>query len=335
MKFGFIPTEGGTRYRDALEEVRLGEQAGFDSVWLSEHHLEPQHYWGTPLLGLAGFATTTERIRLGTNVIVLPFYHPVRLAEGAQLLSIMSEGRFILGVGMGYREAEYRAFGVDIAGRGGRYEEALRLLRRLLREEEVSFQGRFFRVEALTIQPRSPYALPIWAGGWGEQNLRRAALFADAWIPGPTADLPKLLACRELYERFRREAGQSAAVGSIPLTRELVIAETDEQARADAQRYLLPNYRDEYGGSWGHPLLGGGRADVAALEALEPERFIIGGPETVVQKIQYFAERFGTDYLIFRLGSATTPHAFVMRELELLGERVVPALLNWQPQGLA
>lgn len=331
MKFGFVPTEGGNRYRDALEEVRLGEQAGFESVWLSEHHLERQHYWGTPLLGLAGFATATQRIKLGTNVIVLPFYQPVRLAEGAQLLSIMSEGRFILGVGMGYREAEYRAFGVPIEGRGGRYEEALQLVGRLLREENVSFQGRYFHVEAVTVQPRSPHPIPIWAGGWGEQNLRRAALLADAWIPGPTADLPKLLACRALYERFQHEAGRGGPNGSIPLTRELVIAESDDQARSDAQRYLLPNYRDEYGGSWGHPLLGGGQADVATLDALEPDRFIIGGPETVAQKIRYFAERFGTDYLIFRLGSATTPHDYVMRELELLGERVLPVLSDWTP----
>ena len=181
MKLGFMPTEGGLHYCEALEEVRLAEQAGFDSVWLAEHHLQREHYWPSPLMGLAGFATATERIMLGTNVIVLPFYHPVRAAGDAQLLSIMSGGRFILGVGMGYREDEFRGYGVEVKTRGRRYEEALGLLRRLLTEDDVTFEGRFFQVEHANVQPKWSAPVPLWAGGWGEQNLRRAAQYADEW----------------------------------------------------------------------------------------------------------------------------------------------------------
>jgi alkanesulfonate monooxygenase SsuD/methylene tetrahydromethanopterin reductase-like flavin-dependent oxidoreductase (luciferase family) len=324
MKFGFTPTEGGLKYAESLEEVRLGEQAGFDSVWLEEHHLESQHYWGTPLTGLAGFATATERLTLGADVVVLPFYHPVRLVEDAQLLSIMSEGRFILGVGMGYREDEYRAYGVPIEGRGSRYGEALRLLRQLVSEEHVTFKGRYYRVDDLTIQPRWRAPIPIWAGGWGEQNLRRAAESADAWIPGPTANLERLLWCRDTYRRFRAEAGK-ALPAEEPLTRELVIAETDGQAREDAERYLLPNYRDEYGGGWGHPLIGAEGSRAADLDALAADRFIIGSPDTVIAGVRSYAERFGANHIVFRLSSKTTTHRFIMRELELLGERVLPA----------
>lgn len=322
MQFGFMPTEGGVHYREAVEEVRLAEQSGFDSVWLAEHHLQREHYWPAPLMGLAGFATATERITLGSNVIVLPFYHPVRAAEDAQLLSIMSDGRFILGVGMGYREDEFRAYGVDVKTRGRRYEEALGLLRRLLTEDEVTFEGRFFQVEGTSVQPKWSAPVPLWAGGWGEQNLRRAAQHADEWIPGPTADLEKLLACRQAFERHRAELGKPPG-GVVSLTRELVIAETDGQAWEDAERYLLPNYRDEYAGGWGHPLFGG--SEGSNLRALASNRFIIGGPDTVVAAIRDYADRFGANHIVFRVSSATTTHAFVMRQLELLAERVLPA----------
>ena len=321
MRFGFMPSEGGLQYREALEEVRLAEQAGFDSVWLAEHHLQREHYWPSPLIGLAGFATATERITLGTNVIVLPFYHPVRAAEDAQLLSIMSGGRFILGVGMGYREDEFNGYGVEVKTRGRRYEEALGLLRRLLHEDEVTFEGRFFTVKGASVQPKWSAPVPLWAGGWGEQNLRRAAQYADEWIPGPTADIEKLLACRATFERYRAELGRPIS-NVVSLSRELVIGRTDGEAWEQAERYLLPNYRDEYAGGWGHPLFGESEGD--NLRALATNRFIIGGPETVVATVRQYQERFGANFMVFRVSSATTTHEFVMRQIELLAEHVLP-----------
>ncbi|HRE26194.1 MAG TPA: LLM class flavin-dependent oxidoreductase, partial [Anaerolineales bacterium] len=95
MKFGFIPTEGGAFFQEALAEAVLGEELGFDSVWLEEHHGIRDHYWPSPLLALAGIATRTSRVLLGTDIVVLPFYHPVRAAEDAALLDVMSNGRAI------------------------------------------------------------------------------------------------------------------------------------------------------------------------------------------------------------------------------------------------
>src|SRR5262249_6004478 len=80
LKIGFIPIEGGHYYREALEEVTRAEELGFDSVWMEEHHAVTNHYWPSPLTVLAGFATRTSRMVLGTNILVAPFYHPVRLA---------------------------------------------------------------------------------------------------------------------------------------------------------------------------------------------------------------------------------------------------------------
>jgi len=325
VKFGFIPTEGGRLYREALEEVVLGEELGFDSVWMEEHHGVPNHYWPSPLLVLAGWATRTSRILLGTDVAVVPFYHPVRLAEDAALLAVMSDNRFILGAAVGYRPQEFELYGVPLEGRGSRFAEALRLMRRLWAEEDVTFEGRFYRVRHGRIEPRPAAPIPVWVGGWSPNALRRAARLGDAWLPGPTADLPTLIQAQATYHRFLREAGRDPDRVPRPLTRDVVIAETEARARELAERHLMVNYRDEYGKDWQHPLIG--QAGVAAdrLEAIGRDRFIIGTPDQAVRQIERFRQALGVDHLICRLYFPGMPHEHILTELRLIAREVMPA----------
>jgi probable F420-dependent oxidoreductase len=329
MKFGFIPTEGGAYYQAFLEEVLLGEALGFDSVWLEEHHGVENHYWPSPLVGLAGIATRTEHILFGTDIIVLPFYHPVRVAEDAAMLDIMSQGRFILGVAIGYKPDEFDLYQVPLEKRGARFEEAIQLIKLLWTQEEVNFEGKYYQVQGLKIEPRpgsEPHPL-LWLGGWGPLSLRRAANLADAWIPGPTADLEKLLEAQRIYRENLRIAGVDPATKPAPLTREVVIAETDERAREIAEKHLLINYRDEYGGGkWKHPFIGTeGSAPVDQFDAISRDRFLVGSPETVIEQLQKFVSIFGVDHLICRLYFPGIPHDFIMNELTLLAEEVMPA----------
>src|SRR5436190_17988969 len=113
LKLGFIPIEGGHYYREALEEVTRAEELGFDSVWMEEHHSVTDHYWPSPLPVLAGFATRTSRLQLGTDILVAAFYHPVRLAEDVALLDVMSNGRVTLGIAIGYKPDEFALYGVE------------------------------------------------------------------------------------------------------------------------------------------------------------------------------------------------------------------------------
>ncbi|OFX30278.1 MAG: hypothetical protein A2Z07_01585 [Armatimonadetes bacterium RBG_16_67_12] len=322
MKFGIQPIEGGAFTEEALVEVVRAEQAGFDSVWLSEHHGVRDHYWPSPVMMLAAFAARTDRVLLGTNIIVLPFYHPLRVVEEAATLQVLSKGRAILGVGMGYREDEYAAYGVPTRERGRRYEEGLAALRHLMARNGDAFDGQFFHLAPIAIDPWA--AFPVWAGGWGRENLRRAAVYADVWIPGPVADLRRLLECRDQYDGFLRRAGLDPADRPRPLTRELIIAPTEAEALEAAGRYLLPIYRDEYGGGWKHGLVDPSRAH--DLEAIGAQRFIVGSPDQVIEGIRFFADRFGCDHMIFRLYGPRTPHAFIMEEIALLGDEVLPAL---------
>lgn len=328
MKFGFIPTEGGHFYQASLQEVEYGEELGFDSVWMEEHHGVKNHYWPSPLTVLAGYATRTTRLILGTDIAILPLYNPVRMAEDAALLDVMSGGRFILGLAIGYRPEEFAMMDVPMARRGARFAEAVALIRRLWTEDNVTFEGKHYRYESITLEPRpvsKPHP-PIWLGGWGPLALKRAAELGDAWIPGPTAGLEKLLNCQATYRRHLMALGKDPSTVATPLTREMVVAETDAQAREMAEKHLLVNYRDEYAGGWEHPLIG--KEDTARVDQLAElgrDRFIVGSPETCIRQIQRFRETFGMDHLIFRLYFPGTPHDFIMNELKLIGEEIIPA----------
>lgn len=325
MKFGFIPTEGGNQFAESLREVMRGEELGFDSVWLEEHHSVRNHYWPSPLLCLAGYATRTTNILLGTDILVLPFYHPVRIAEDAAMLDVMSGGRFILGAAIGYRPDEFALYQASLERRGARFAEALQLIRRLWTDDDVTFAGQHYAVTAGRIEPK-PHGIPLWIGGWGDLALRRAAELGDAWIPGPTASLDKLLQTQAAYRQQLRGLAKDPADFPNPLTRELVIADTDQEAAELAEKHLLVNYRDEYGGGWSHPLIGNeDAAPVDRLDELGRDRFIIGSPETCIRQIARFQAAFGVDHLICRLYFPGMPHAHILRELELLSREVMPA----------
>jgi alkanesulfonate monooxygenase SsuD/methylene tetrahydromethanopterin reductase-like flavin-dependent oxidoreductase (luciferase family) len=325
MEFGFIPTEGGHMYQESLRQVETGERLGFDSVWMEEHHGIQNHYWPSPLMVLAGYATRTQRLKLGTDIAVLPFYNPVRAAEDSAMLDVMSCVRMIFGVAIGYRPDEFVMMGTPLEQRGSRTAEAIELIRQLWTQEEVSFQGKHYNLDKVRIEPK-PFnpALPLWIGGWGELSLKRAAEIGDAWLPGPTADLAKLLDCQMTYHRFLKDAGLAAGKQAVPLTRETVIADTDEEAWEMAEKHLLINYRDEYAGGWLHPLVSQEQAP-GNLRALDRERFIIGSPDTCAAKIRHYSESFGVTHLIFRLFFPGTPEEFILHELELLGREVLPA----------
>jgi len=324
LQVGFIPIEGGHFYRDALEEVVRAEDLGFDSVWMEEHHSVTDHYWPSPLPVLAGFATRTSRMRLGTDILVAPFYHPVRLAEDAAMLDVMSGGRFVLGIAIGYKPDEFALYGASLEKRGARFEEQLAVMKALWTQDRVAFHGTYYTVDG-RLEPRPvtrPHP-PVWIGGWGDITLRRAATLADNWVPGPTADLARLLAGKQQFLANRRAAGRNEAVTEWPLTRDVIIADTDREARELAEKHIMISYRKEYAGGWRHPFID---ASIATdLDALMQNRFLIGGPDQVVRALRPFVTEYGMTHLICRVFFPGMPHRHIMRELELIAKEVRPA----------
>lgn len=324
LKVGFIPIEGGHFYREALEEVIRGEELGFDSVWMEEHHGVKDHYWPSPLTILASFAARTSRVLLGTDILVFPFYHPVRLAEDVALLDVISNRRFVLGTAIGYKPDEFALYQTPLEKRGARFEEGLKLMKALWTEDTVTFKGHYYAVENARIEPKplsKPHP-PVWIGGWGELTLKRVATLAETWIPGPTADLARLVDGKRRILAHRATAGLTAPA-EWPLTRDVIIADTDREARELAERHIMVAYRHEYAGGWRHPFID---ASIATdLDELMKDRFLIGGPAEVVAGIRRFVEAYGMNHLICRLFFPGMPHTHIMRELELLAREVKPA----------
>ena len=161
------------------------ERRGFDSLWLSERLTGPAP---DPLVALAVAAGRTEKLKLGTGVLVVPGRNPVVLAKELASLDRLSDGRLLPAVGLGAPvPAEHRAFGVERGARAGLFDEAVTLMRRLWTEEEVDHRGEHFRVEGVTLRPR-PVQQPIdvWLGGTSPSELRRTGRLGDGWLPSFT-----------------------------------------------------------------------------------------------------------------------------------------------------
>ena len=169
-------------YRASLQQIAWAEQLGFDSVWLTEHHFCDDGYSPSPLVVASAIAARTRIMRIGTNLILLPLYHPVRVAEDAATLSLLSGGRFDLGVGAGYVEAEYRTFRRSLRNRPSLMEESIAIIRRAWSGEPVNFQGKRFQVGNVPVLPAPEQPVRILMGATSPPAVERAARISDGFL---------------------------------------------------------------------------------------------------------------------------------------------------------
>jgi probable F420-dependent oxidoreductase len=173
-------------YADTLELARIAEGAGFDSFWLAEHHGAEDGYDPALLPFLSAVAARTERLEIGTAVMLAPFHNPLRVAEDAAVVDNISNGRLNLGLGLGWAPHEYQMFGVPTKGRGKRLEEFVEVLRRAWTGEYFSFRGSHLSYEDVLVRPAPAREIPIWLGGGTPLALERAARIADGHFPPST-----------------------------------------------------------------------------------------------------------------------------------------------------
>lgn len=190
MRFGIhLPQYGRASGPRAIEAAaRQAEDLGFDDVWVYDHLAipadvsYPKAYAFEPLMTLAFAAAVTSRVGLGTSVLVLPYRHPVFLAKALASLDQLSEGRLILGVAVGWLEAEFNALGIPFHERGARTDEAIDVLRACWEgEQPVVFHGPTVDLDAIKMVPAPFRRVPIWVGGTADAALRRAVEKGDGW----------------------------------------------------------------------------------------------------------------------------------------------------------
>jgi probable F420-dependent oxidoreductase len=160
------------------------EQLGFDAVWSGDHIIMHNPMMDTMSV-LATYAAVTERVKIGTSVYLMPLRHPIVTAKQVASLDLLSEGRFIFGIGVGGEIArEFEAVGVPVRERGGRTDEGLEILTQVLSHDHVTYKGTYYQLDDVTLEPRpqqQPHP-PIWVGGRSDAAVRRAARFGSGWI---------------------------------------------------------------------------------------------------------------------------------------------------------
>ena len=172
-------------YAEMLTEIEIADQMGFDSAWLTEHHFLEDGYCPSILLTAAAIAARTKQIRIGTGVLLIPLHDPIRVAEDASVVDLISNGRLILGLGLGYRSEEFDGFGRELKERKGRIEESLEIFDKAWTDDAFSMEGKYYRVNNHSITPKPvQQPIPIWIGAFTEPAIKRAArIGAPLYVP--------------------------------------------------------------------------------------------------------------------------------------------------------
>lgn len=326
MKLGFRCSEGSDNFQNALREAVRAEEQGIDSVWVAEHH-GWDIIWPSSHMALAGLATRTETIELGTSVTLLPQVNPVRLAGEINLLDQISDGRCRLGVGVGWRESEMENLGYDFSERGSRMTDHLKAMRALWERDVASYDGRHVSFDEFELSPepvQEPHP-PVWVGGGVDRSLERAARLGDAWFPVWLEPIEELEPMYRRYEEYVREAGDDPDERERPILRVAWVDEDPDVARERLREFfdsLVQRYRDR-----------GAEVPAAMQEAVRGDfesfadgRLIYGDPEECVERIEAFERRLGVDHMVLKLYNPGVDHEQMMQFIDLLGDGVVPHL---------
>jgi len=331
VKFGLglsvqhLPDESqAARFQEHVEQVRLACAVGFASVWASQHYLSAPFTYFQPIPTLARVAADAPGMTLGTGCLLLPLHHPVEIAEQLATLDVITGGRFIFGVGLGYRDVENEAMGHDPKERVGRLVEGLEVIERLWNGEPVTYQGTHFRLRdvRISMRPLQRPRPPIWLAANSDAGVRRAARLGDAWLMNPHATLPTLERQVALFRRTRTELGRPTAI-ETPLIKECYVAPESSAAFAEAAPFLDAKYR-AYRRWEQDRALPAGESFPGSFEELARDRFVLGDPVRVAEEIARYRERLGVTTLIFRIQWPGMDQAQVLRSIRLLGTKVLP-----------
>jgi alkanesulfonate monooxygenase SsuD/methylene tetrahydromethanopterin reductase-like flavin-dependent oxidoreductase (luciferase family) len=298
MQFGYVlagqylpQDDPQVRLREAVEQVRAAKQAGFTSIWATQHFLADFQFMQT-MPFLARLSAEADGMAVGTGIVIATLYNPVLLAEEVATLDVLTGGRFVLGVGAGYRDKEFEAFGVPKGERLGRLGEMIDLQRKLWSGERVTHHGKYLHLDDAQMQmpPVQGEKLPIWIGAQGPKGIRQAAELGDEWLVSPELSMADIAEKQSVYLEALPE-GVSAADRLFPALRETFAAKSHEDAVRIARAALETKYAAY--ASWGH--------QVGSFEDMAKASFVLGSVDDCVEQVEQYRSTLSTKFLGTRM----------------------------------
>lgn len=259
-RFGvFLPSfvwegDGPERAQGIRDFARHVEDLGFDSIFITDHLLAAKQFYSVsflePLVSLALVAGVTERVKLGTSVVVVPVRNPVMFAKQVATLQFLCQDRFILGAGIGWYPPEYAAVGVKKNERGARTDEILDIIIPLLEGDTVSYQGEFYSIENVLIEPRPGQRPEIWIGGGSQladagspdlprfvDAVKERILKTEGWIPRPTCPPDDIARDWAELQAYLKENGRDPAELTVAHENFMHFVATEDPVRARAEQH--------------------------------------------------------------------------------------------------
>ena len=356
MKFGlfYLFSEFGDMpqdriFREVLEEIDYGEELGFDSVWLPEHHFSVYGTLGNPMTFASAIAQRTKRMLIGTAVMVLPFQHPLRLAEDAALVDALSGGRLLLGLGRGYQVPEFDVLDLPQDESRAMFTESLDIIKMAFTEDNFSYDGQFWKVKNATVFPKpiqKPHP-PIYWAGISPVTYELAGRLGYNILRGPNfTSISAVEQAFEIYTESLQKHGHDLDKMDLPFSLKVYVAPTDAEAKAEIHHALwfyhtlarlLP-------GAPGRPTPAGYDQyprDPSFLEELTADQLwnagvdvgsgtVFGSPERVIEQLRFYMSRTRINHwmLWFKIGGLE--HEKVMKSMDLFAKEVMPVLRKEQ-----
>ena len=332
MEFGFSMrgqypegTDLRRSFEDVCEMARVGDKLGYRYLTKGQHYAHGPMQAFQQLPFLARIMVEAPNVRLVSGILLLPLHKPLDIAEQYATLDVMSGGRLIFGCGIGYREVEFKAFGMDAKDRGKRFEENLIAVRRLWTEASVTMKGSHFELDnaCASIVPLQKPTPPFWVGANVDAGIQRAARLADAWLVNPHQRLDTLERQVGVYREALAAAGKTTPA-VFPMMRECFVARTGDEAMRLARPYLETKYKQYH--EWGQDKsMAKGDDDLSlSFEQLVDERFLVGSVDQVAEQIVNYNRRLGVNVIIPAFQQIGTPHSQVLDALHLFAEEVMP-----------
>ncbi len=314
-------------YKNTLEQVRLAEKVNFESAWISEHHFLDDGYCPSPAATAAAMAAVTTRIKIGSAGIILPLHNPLKVAEDAAVVDNISNGRFNLGVVLGYRKEEYEGMGVPMRERPSRMDEGIEVLENALTGEKFSYEGKRYKFENAKLTPRPVQSpIPLYIGAFEEPAIRRAGRFGYPLLIGPGRTVEMARDTLRMYRDEARKSGRDPEGVEHILLRETFVSTSRKKAVEGGNKYIISMYKFYF--SLGVKMFVRGKQltglDDPLFEHLSEDRFIIGTPDDCIGEIEKYRDELGIKYIACRMVFPQAPHEVISGLIKTFGKKVIP-----------